>query len=141
MAAAMGIEAQRFDASRIEEIDTAIDTTVRHKPDALLVFPDAVFYDQRARIAALATARELPAIAPQSEHLVAGCLVAYGTNRREVFRRSAIYVKRILGGAKPCEIPVEQPTRFELVVNLTTAKSLGITTPQSMLLGADGVIP
>jgi putative ABC transport system substrate-binding protein len=140
MAAAMGIEAQRFDASRIEEIDPAIEAIVRHKPDALLIIPDAVFYDQRARIATLATARKLPAIAPQSEYAGAGCLVAYGTNRREVFRRSAIYVKRILDGAKPGEIPVEQPTRFELVVNLSTAKALGITIPQSVLLRADGVI-
>lgn len=140
MAAPMGIEAQRFDARRIEEIDVAVEAIVRQKPDALLVIPDAVFYDQRSRIAALATARGLPAITPQSEYAAAGCLIAYGTSRREVFRRSASYVKRILDGARPGEIPVEQPTRFELVVNLKTAKSLGITIPQSVLLRADEII-
>jgi putative ABC transport system substrate-binding protein len=140
MAAPMGIEAQRFDASRIEEIDAAIEAIVRHRPDALLIIPDAVFFDQRARIGALATANKLPAIAPQAEYVAAGCLVAYGTNRRDVFRRSALYVKRILDGAKPGDIPVEQPTRFELVVNLRTAKSLGITIPPPVLLRADGII-
>jgi putative ABC transport system substrate-binding protein len=88
----------------------------------------------------LATSRKLPTIAPQSEYVVSGCLAAYGTNRREVFRRAAIYVKRILDGVKPGEIPVEQPTRFELAVNLKTAKDLGITVPQSVLLRASEVI-
>ena len=105
-----------------------------------MVIPEATFFDQRSRIAALAMGHRLPAIVPQSEYATSGCLISFGTNRREVFRRSAIYVKKILTGTKPADLPVEQPTKFELVVNMKTAKSLGITIPQSVLLRADEVI-
>lgn len=140
VAGTLGIEAQSFEVGRLEAIGPAFEAMAGYKPDALLVIPDPLFFDQRTRISTLAVAQRLPAIVPQSEYAAAGCLVAFGASRREVFRRSANYVKRILAGANPGELPVEQPTRFELVVNLKTAKELGITIPQSVLLRADEVI-
>ncbi len=139
-ARASGIDARAFDAATPERLDAAFDAIASNRFDALLVIPDATFYDQRNRISALAISHRFPAIVPQSEYVSAGCLISFGVNRSELYRRSAIYVKRILAGAKPGEIPVEQPTRFELTVNLKTAKALGITVPQSVLLRADEVI-
>lgn len=139
-AGAFGITARAFDVISPSELDNVFSTIAKYRPDALMVIPEATFFDQRSRIAALAMGHRLPAIVPQSEYATSGCLISFGTNRREVFRRSAIYVKKILTGTKPADLPVEQPTKFELVVNMKTAKSLGITIPQSVLLRADEVI-
>ena len=105
-----------------------------------MVLGGPMFYRERAHIADLATKSRLPAIAAQREYAEVGCLMTYGANLRENYRRAAIYVDRILKGAKPADLPVEQPTKFELVINLKTAKALGFTIPPSLLQRADQVI-
>jgi putative ABC transport system substrate-binding protein len=113
---------------------------VREKAEALLVMADGFFTLQRNQIAALAARLVLPVVYPWREHVVDGGLVSYGSSIREAYRQSGIYVGQILKGAKPAEMPVQQPTKFELVVNLRTAKALGIDLPTSLLLRADEVI-
>jgi putative tryptophan/tyrosine transport system substrate-binding protein len=100
-----------------------------------------MFYAERTRIAELAAESRVPAIYPVREYAGAGGLMAYGINLGESFRRAATFVDKILKGAKPADLPIEQPTKFELVINLKTAKALGITIPPSILARADEVIP
>jgi putative tryptophan/tyrosine transport system substrate-binding protein len=113
---------------------------------SILAAPYAVeasplFYVNRARLVALAATQRLPTIYHQSEFVVdSGGLMSYGPDFRDLFKRSATYVDKILKGAKPSDLPVQQPTKFELVVNLKTAKALGLTVPQTLLLRADQVI-
>jgi putative ABC transport system substrate-binding protein len=107
---------------------------------ALFVSGDAIFFSQRSRVAELATQFRLPAIYQEREFCDAGGLMCYGANLPGNFHRAATYVDKILKGAKPGDLPVEQPTKFELVINLKTAKALGLTIPQSLLLRADEVI-
>jgi putative ABC transport system substrate-binding protein len=106
----------------------------------LLITSSSINILARDRICALATQRRLPAIATDRSFASAGCLMSYGENLPDLYRRAATYVDRILRGAKPADLPVEQPTKFELVINLKTAKALGLTIPQSLLLRADQVI-
>ena len=101
---------------------------------------DAVFFSDRASVVALAAKHRLPAVYGEREFADAGGLMAYATNYAANFRRAATYVDKILKGAKPGDLPIEQPTRVELVINLKSAKALGITLPQSLLLRADEVI-
>ena len=135
-----GITARAFEATSPEGLDAAFRAIAKYRPNALLVLPEAMFYDQRVPISKFSISLRIPTIAAQSEFVTSGCLMSFGVNRREVFRRSAIYVKKILEGAKPADLPVEQPTKFEIVVNIKTAKVLGITIPRSLLLRADEVI-
>jgi putative tryptophan/tyrosine transport system substrate-binding protein len=107
---------------------------------ALIVLGDSMFFVERTRLAALAKTNLLPSIGPQPEHAEAGYLMAYGVSVLKTYRRLATYIDKILRGAKPGDLPVEQPTKFELVVNLKTAKALGLTIPQSVLGRADEVI-
>jgi len=107
---------------------------------ALLVLTDGMFLLHRTRIAELAAKQRLPAMYGLSESVEAGGLVAYGPSLRENFRRAATYVDKIFKGAKPADLPVEQPTKFELVINSKTARALGLTIPSSVLLRADQVI-
>src|SRR5262249_3560265 len=104
------------------------------------VLVDALFLDQRTRIVELAARRRLPSLFGLIDFVEAGGLMSYGANDIERFRRVASFVDRILKGAKPGDLPVEQPTKFELVINLKTAKALGLTIPQSLLIRADQVI-
>jgi len=106
----------------------------------LIAVPSTVFFDSRAEIARLALKHRLPAIFPEKEFVDAGGLMAYGANLSAEFRRAATYVDKILKGAKPGDLPIEQPTKFELVINLKTAKALGLTIPPSLLQRADHVI-
>jgi len=99
-----------------------------------------MFFSERRRIAELAMAAQLPMVCGFREHAEDGALMSYGIDLRENFRRAAAYVDKILKGAKPADLPIEQPTKFELVVNLKTAKTLGLTIPESFLLRADEVI-
>jgi len=122
------------------ELDATFEALVQRKADALLVIPDVTFLDLRERIAALALRHRLPAFSTFPELTDAGGLLGYGPSRLALSRRSAYYVKKILDGAKPADLPVEQPTRIELSVNLQTARALGLTIPRSILLRADRVI-
>ena len=107
---------------------------------AVVVNAESLFYQGKETIAKLALARRLPTCVWVREVLEAGSLISYGTYQREIARRVAYYVDRILKGEKPADIPVEQPTRFELVINLKTAKALGLEVPPSLLARADEVI-
>jgi putative ABC transport system substrate-binding protein len=109
-------------------------------PSLLMVSPDAVFWNHRVEIVALAAAARATALYSEREYVDAGGLMSYGPNVPDVFRRTAGYVARILNGAKPADLPVQQPTKFELVVNLKTAQALGLTIPPFILAGADEVI-
>jgi putative ABC transport system substrate-binding protein len=112
----------------------------RERVNALLVVNDPMFFGQRGRIADLAAKARLPGIYEWREFSEAGGLMSYGANLSEMYRRLATYVDKILRGAKPGDLPVEQPTKFELVINLKTAKALGLKIPQSVLIRANEVI-
>lgn len=135
-----GVAAPAFEATSPEGIDAALGAIAEHRPDAFLVLAGTMLNDRRDRISAFSLKEHIPAFVTASEFIASGSLISFGTNRPEVYRRAVSYVKRILDGAKPADLPVEQPTRFELVVNLKTAKALGITIPRSVLVRADEVI-
>ncbi len=124
----------------VPEIDKAFETAKKWRADALIALDEALIFANRTRIIALAARHRLPAMYGYREFPDAGGLMAYGPNRYEMYRRAATYVDKILKGAKPADLPVEQPTKFELVVNMKTAKAIGLTIPQSLLLRADQVI-
>jgi putative tryptophan/tyrosine transport system substrate-binding protein len=107
---------------------------------ALLVLADSLFTQESGRLATLALKQRAPTMFGLREHVVAGGLIAYGVSFTDLFHRAAAYVDKILRGARPADLPVEQPTKFELVINLRTAKALGLTIPQSVLARADEVI-
>jgi putative ABC transport system substrate-binding protein len=136
----LGLRLQRAQARGIDDYERAFSAMSQARVEALLVLGDPIFWYHRARIAELASKHRLPAIFGQREHAQAGGLMSYGANLRDNYRRAATFVDKILKGAKPADLPVEQPTKFELVVNLKTAKALGVTIPQSVLLRADEVI-
>jgi putative ABC transport system substrate-binding protein len=123
-----------------QELDSAFSAAARDRLQALVVVTDGVLFNQRARIAELGAQGRLPVIYEVRDFVEAGGLIAYGPKYSDLAIRAATYVDRILKGAKPADLPVEQPTNFELVVNLRAAKSLGLTIPQSLLLRADRVI-
>ena len=123
-----------------QEIENAFSMMALENAGAVIMASDALFTQQMRKIAELAAKYRLPLIAPFREYVEAGVLMSYGQNFADHFRRAAIYVDKILKGAKPDDLPVEQPTRFELVINLKTAKALGIKPPESILLRADKVI-
>jgi len=112
----------------------------RGRAEAVLVSPSATAYADRAVIVDLVSRARLPSIFYYQESVELGGLMSYGVNLADVWRRAAGYVDKILKGAKPADLPVEQPTKFELVINLKTAKALGLTIPQSLLVRADGII-
>ena len=122
------------------DFDGAFSAMMNRRPDALITLPSSLLYFQHKRIADFAKASGLPAIGPWAEFAEAGGLMSYGLNLPEFYRRAATYVDKILKGTKPGDLPVEQPTQFELVINLKTARALGLTIPQSVLMRADKVI-
>jgi putative ABC transport system substrate-binding protein len=136
----IGLRLQIIPAGTEADIDAAFVKIGREKAQALLVMADGFFTLQRKQIAALAARYVLPTVYPWREHVVDGGLVSYGSSIREAYRQSGIYVGQILKGANAGELPVQQPTKFELVVNLKTAKALGLELPTSLLLRADEVI-
>ena len=123
-----------------DDFESAFAAMTRERVGGLLVLNDPILLAHRARVADLAVKSRLPAVSALREHPEAGGLMAYGPNLTDMYRRAATYVDKILKGAKPADLPVEQPTRFELVINLKTAKALGLTVPQSVLFRADHVI-
>jgi ABC-type uncharacterized transport system substrate-binding protein len=137
---ALGITLQVLEARDPNEFDRAFAAMVRDRVGALLVLSGPVYVLHRGQLADLAAKRRLPAIYNFREFVDAGGLLAYGPNIREFWRRAAVYVNRILKGAKPADLPVEQPTKYDLVINLKTAKALGLTIPPTLLLRADQVI-
>jgi len=140
-ARALGVRLQALEARDPQEIDSAFAAMTRERAGALLIFPDPIFGNQRRQIAELAAKRRLPAIhGGLPEYAEAGGLMVYSPNILDLKRRAATYVDKILKGAKPADLPVEQPTKFELVINLKAAKALGLTIPPSLLRRADQII-
>jgi putative ABC transport system substrate-binding protein len=139
-ARALRVKLQVLEARERHEIDAAFAAMARERAEALLVLTDPIFYAQRGQIVELAAKRRLPGIFSFREYVEAGGLLSYSTNVADLRRRLATYVDKILKGAKPGDLPIEQPTKFELVINLKTARALGLTVPQSILLRADQVI-
>jgi putative ABC transport system substrate-binding protein len=123
-----------------DEFDRAFSTMTRQRAEAVIVFPSPMFFNERQRLANLAAKYRLPSMYNAKEFVELGGLITYGASIIDLNRRAATYVDRILKGAKPGDLPVEQPTKFELVINLKTAKALGLTIPPSLLLRADQVI-
>jgi len=139
-ARSLGLQLQFLEARGPNEFEAAFAAMARERAGALLVMPDSVFGLHRARLQDLAAKRRLPAIYGLREHTEAGGLMSYAVDLRDSFRRSATYVDKILKGAKPADLPIEQPTRFELIINLKTAKALGLVIPLLLLVRADEVI-
>jgi putative ABC transport system substrate-binding protein len=139
-AEAMGIRLQIIEVARPEDLEAALERVASSQAQALLVPNEPILIQARARLAAFALKQHLPSVYGDKPHAEAGGLLSYDPDRADNFRRAAIYVDKILKGAKPADLPVEQPTKFELVINLKTAKALGLTIPPSLLLRADQVI-
>jgi putative ABC transport system substrate-binding protein len=137
---ALGLQIQALKASNPGDIDRAFSVMSEERAGGLVVLVDAALLDHRARIVDLAARSHLPAMYGLSDYTEAGGLMAYGPNRLAMFQHAATYVDKILKGAKPGDLPVEQPTKFELIVNMKTVKALGIKIPDSIMLRADKVI-
>ncbi len=137
---ALGVRLQLVEARGPADIDRAFSDMTKARSDALTVLGSNMFLIERRRLVDLAAKNRLPAVYPLREWVDVGGLMAYGPNLADLFRRAATYVDKILKGAKPGDLPVEQPTKFELVINLKTAKALGLTIPPSLLQRADEVI-
>jgi putative ABC transport system substrate-binding protein len=137
----LGLKLQNVEVRTSDDLDGAFASIIRERSAALVVLPDPLLAGfLRGRIAELATRNRLPAACTFKEQAEFGCLLSYGPSLPVNYRRAAAYVDKILKGAKPGDLPIEQPTKFELVINLKTAKALGLTIPQSLLLRADEVI-
>jgi putative ABC transport system substrate-binding protein len=134
-----GLEIAKLELRRAEDVVPAFET-LKGRADALYVCNDPLVNTNRIRINTLALGARLPTVYNWRENVEAGGLMSYGANFPDIFRRTAELVDKILHGAKPADIPVEQPTKFELVINLTTAKALGLTIPEAVLAIADEVI-
>src|SRR6516164_1237869 len=129
----LGLEARLFTVQDPEELSATFDAIAQDNANGLLVLADPLFYSSRQMIIALAAKHRLPAIYEDREFVQDGGLISYGPNIAEMTRRSAAFVDKILKGAKPGDLPIEQPTEFELVINLKTAKALGLTIPDKLL--------
>jgi putative tryptophan/tyrosine transport system substrate-binding protein len=136
----LGVRLQFVEARGPADLDRAFSDMTRARVGALTVLTSVMFLNERRRLVDLAAKNRLPAVYSAREFVDDGGLMAYGPDRTDLYRRAAAYVDKILKGAKPADLPVEQPTKFELVFNLKTAKALGLTIPQSLLQRADEVI-
>ena len=139
-ARAMGLQVQVLNAGTSQEINAAFASFVRERPDALFVGPDPFFVSRRVQLVHLASRHAVPAAYTQRDYAVAGGLMSYGSNLMDAFRQVGVYTGRILKGAKPADLPVLQPSKFELVINHQTARMLGLTVPDKLLATADEVI-
>jgi putative ABC transport system substrate-binding protein len=136
----LGVAVHVVGVQRPEDLDGAFLAVKRSRPDAVIFAENTSFIPHRRHVADLAVRYRLPMIAPAKEYAEAGVFVSYGTDYLDLFRRAAGYMDRIFKGAKPGDLPIEQPTNFEMVINLKTAKTLGLTIPPSLLARADRVI-
>jgi putative ABC transport system substrate-binding protein len=136
----VGANIRSLEVRDTQEFEQAFATMKRDRPDAVLVLADPSTPVNRRLLVDFAAGNRLPAIYDSRDFVDAGGLMAYGPSLSDMWRRAAVYVDKILKGAKPGDLPVEQPTKFELVINLKTAKALGLTVPQSVLIRADEVI-
>jgi len=134
------VELQVLEVRGPEDLDGSFKKATRWRAAALSILASPFFQSQRVRIAKLAVEHRLPTMVPHRAYVDAGSLLSYGPDFRDLNRRTAAYVDKILRGAKPSDLPVEQPTKFELVINLKTAKAIGLTIPQSLLVRADEII-
>jgi putative ABC transport system substrate-binding protein len=139
-AGSMGVQLRFVAVQGPDEFDQAFSTIVGERADAVLVFASSMLFTERRRIVEFAVRHRLPSMAMAREFAELGGLIAYGASISDLHRQAATYVDKILKGAKPSDLPVEQPTKFELVINLKTAKALGLTVPPSLLARADEVI-
>jgi putative tryptophan/tyrosine transport system substrate-binding protein len=137
---ALGVQVQSFPVRRPSELNDALGAATRERIGALIVEENSLTYSERNRIVEFTAAHGLPAIYGYRDYVVSGGLISYGANLPELMHRAMAYIDKILKGAKPSDLPVEQPTKFELVINAKTAKALGLTIPQTLLLRADEVI-
>jgi putative ABC transport system substrate-binding protein len=140
IARVVGATVQYHQVKTTSDFHAAFDAIVRDNANALLVFPDGVTIAHRRQMAEFAAKHRLPSVFGWREYVDAGRLLAYGPNRLETAKRLGVSVDKILKGAKPADLPIEQPTKFELVINLKTAKTLGLTISPSLLARADQVI-
>ena len=136
----MKLQLQVIEVRTPEDLAPAFRKTKGWRAAALMVLASPFFSSQRLRIASLAMEHRLPITVPHRAYAEAGGLMSYGPDFRDLSRRTAVFVDKILKGAKPADLPIEQPTKFELVINLKTARALGLTIPQSLLARADEVI-
>jgi putative ABC transport system substrate-binding protein len=136
----LNIELESIGVRRAEELEAAMYAVVGQRGQALIVVPGLLFTEQRQHIAEIAIKNRLPTMLSRREHVEAGGFMSYGPNYSDMYKRAATYVYKVLKGAKPADLPVEQPTKFELVINLKTAKGLGLTMTREFLLLADEVI-
>jgi putative ABC transport system substrate-binding protein len=139
-AGALAIKLQYLDVPNQTDIESAFRAATKGRADAALALASRILFSHRIQVADLAAKNRLPAIYPESEQVEAGGLMCYGVSISDLYRRAATYVDKILKGAKPADLPVEQPTKFELVINLKTAKQIGLTIPPTVLARADKVI-
>ena len=139
-ARALGVRVQFVEARGPADFDRAFSEMTRAHAGALILITSSMFFVERRRLVALAGKNRLPAVYTARDFIEAGGLMAYGQNVAGFFRNAAAYVDKILRGAKPADLPVEQPTTFELIINLKTARALGLTIPPSLLARADQVI-
>jgi putative ABC transport system substrate-binding protein len=137
---ALGVRVQRVDAGTPEALRDALATIIQSEANALMIQDSAMFNAHRQHILDVARTHQLPTVCGVRVYAEAGCLIAYSTDILEMLRRAAVFVDKILKGAKPADLPVEQPTKFELVLNLKTAQALGITVPPTLLFQANEVI-
>jgi len=137
---AVGVQLQILEVKTAADLDGAFQAATRNRAGAVITLPNTFFVVHAARVAQLALEHRLPFASYYREEVEAGALMCYGVNRSDMWRRAAIYVDKILKGAKPGELPIERPTRFELVINLRTAKALGLAIPPSLLQRAEEVI-
>jgi putative ABC transport system substrate-binding protein len=139
-AGALKVKLQYLDVLSLKDVETAFRAAGKGRADAVVVLNSPVFSSQRTQIADLAVKSRLPAIYDRPESVEDGGLMSYGVNRNDLYRRAAVYVDKILKGAKPADLPVEQPMKFEFVINLKAAKQIGLTIPPNVLARADKVI-
>jgi putative ABC transport system substrate-binding protein len=140
VARALGLSTRTFEVRSIDELPRAFSAMIEWQASGVSTLNDALLFSQRERIVKLASDNNLATVHPEAEFPEAGGLLSYGPSLPDLFRRAASYVDKILRGAKPADLPVEQPTKFDLVINLKTAKALGLTVPLSLLARADEMI-